>query len=139
MTATLGRYGKTFEGARPIVFSRRITFPNGKAVFAEVAIEPEDLVRGLMFRERLDPDEGMLFVHPNTGSFPIHMRNTLMPLDVVWISSSGRIVEMARGLQPCKSDDCPTFGGRVPSAFTLELAAGTIARNGLKPGDIVTW
>jgi len=131
----LGRYGLSGFGSRPFGMFRTLTLPNGFEIHAEVAVEPEDLTRGLMFRERLNPDEGMLFVHPNVGLFPIWMRNTLIPLDAIWLLSDGTIVEMACGAQPCKSDDCPRYGGTKPSGLTLEVAAGTIRRNGLRVGE----
>jgi len=134
---TLGHYGASGLGKRPLAMFRTLVLPNGFEIHAEVAIEPEDMIRGLMFRERLNPDEGMLFVHPHVGLYPIWMKHTLIPLDVLWLSHGGRIVEMAQGAQPCKSDDCPQYGGRVASAFTVELLSGTIKRNGLKLGDMI--
>ena len=139
MTATLGKFGPTHGGNRPLAFYRMVRLPDGAGIFCEVAIEPEDLTRGLMFRESLGLDEGMLFVHPNLARVPIHMRNVLMPIDVLWLSPHGSIVEFARGCQPCKSDECPAYGGRVPSAFTVELAAGTVTRHNLKLGDLIAW
>jgi hypothetical protein len=131
----LGRYGLSGLGSSPFAISRTLTLPNGFEIHVELAIEPEELTRGLMFRERLAMDEGMLFVHPSVGLYPIWMRNTLIPLDAIWMSPDGTIVEMAPGAQPCKSDDCPHYGGTKQCSLTLEVAAGTIRRNGLKVGQ----
>jgi uncharacterized protein len=131
----LGHYGVSGLGKRPLAMFRTIVLPNGVEIRAEVAIEPEDMIRGLMFREQIDSDEGMLFIHPHAGLYPIWMKHTLIPLDVLWLSNAGRIVEMAQGAQPCKSDDCPQYGGRVPSSYTIEVCSGTIKRNLLKLGD----
>ena len=136
---TLGHFGTSGLGKRPLGMFRSVRFPNGFEIHAEVAVEPEDMIRGLMFRESLAPDEGMLFIHPAIGLYPIWMRNTLIPLDVVWIDHDSRIVELAGGAQPCKSDDCPRYGGNYLSSFTLDCSAGTIKRNGLKLGDAITW
>jgi uncharacterized membrane protein (UPF0127 family) len=118
---------------------RTLALPNGCEIHAEIAIEPEDLTRGLMFRERLAPDEGMLFIHSHVDFYPVWMRSTLIPLDILWLAHDGTIVELACGAQPCKTDDCPRYGGMRASSFTLEVSAGTIKRNGLKCGQRITW
>jgi len=134
---TLGRYGRL--GSSALAFAAAITFPDGFTLYAEIAAEPEELARGLMFREQLEPGEGMLFIHPSRSCHPIWMRNMLMPIDALWLISDGSIVEMARGAMPCKSDDCPHYGGTKASDFTLELPAGTIRRHDLKIGDRLSW
>jgi uncharacterized protein len=137
---TLGKYGATGEGHNPLALFRDIHFPNGFTVFAELALEPDQLIRGLMFREHLDPDQGMLFVHQKPGFYPVWMKNTLVPLDVLWLDAKRMVVELACGAQPCKSDDeCPQYGGRYSSVYVLEVPSGTIRRNHLMIGDRVSW
>ena len=136
---TLGHFGSSRAGTKPLAFYQTCVLPNGSEIFAEVAIEPDELTRGLMFREKLEPNEGMLFVHPATGHHSVWMRNMLMPLDVVWMSDTGVIVEIVTGATPCKSDECPSYGGTKLSAYTLELPAGSVKRNQLKTGDKIRW
>lgn len=138
MTA-LGKFGAAGTGAKALSLCRDILLPNGAKILAEVAVEPEELIRGLMFREQLGVNEGMLFVEPNAGFYPVWMKNTLIPLDVIWLTASGLIVEMAQGCAPCKCDDCPQYGGRYSSSYILEVPAGTVRRNQLHVGDRLSW
>lgn len=115
-----------------------VTLPNGRQIRAEVATDPADQARGLMFRTRLDPDQGMLFVFPEPGRHPFWMYQTLIPLDIVWMDADHRIVFVSAGTPPCPPEsgqNCPNYGGQQPAQYVLELPAGAAAAQGLKPGD----
>lgn len=115
-----------------------ITLPNGKVIRAELAVEPADQQHGLMFRTRLAADRGMLFVFPQPGQHPFWMYQTLIPLDIVWLDASRRIVFISANTPPCppeKGESCPNYGPPGVAQFVLELAAGTAAAQGLKLGD----
>lgn len=119
-----------------------VTLPNGKVIRAELATEPRDQERGLMFRESLAADRGMLFVFPSPGNHPFYMFHTLIPLDIVWLDPHRRIVFLSPNTPPCRSEnpqECPTYGGRVTAQFVLELAAGSIAAHRLQPGDTLRF
>jgi uncharacterized protein len=77
-------------------------------------------LQGLMFRPRLASDEGMLFVYPASADHRIWMKNTLIPLTVIWMNQDARIVDI-KLLLPCKTPQCPIYSAPEPSRFILEL------------------
>lgn len=102
----------------------------------EVAKKYEDRQRGLMFRTELAPDEGMLFLFERSAILSFWMKNTPLPLDIIFISSDGRIVNIVAKTQPYSlqsvySDD---FANTV-----LELPGGRAAELGIKAGDKVEY
>lgn len=113
----------------------KIYCPNGKSVTAELAVTDEERQRGLMFREKLLSDQGMLFVFEEEGLYSFWMKNTLIALDMLWINKDRRIVHIARNVPPCKEDPCPTYSPDRPGLYVLELAAGAADRLGLKLFD----
>ncbi len=88
-----------------------------------------------MFRERLDPDHAMLFFFPTAGQHPFWMKNTLLPLDMIWLDREKRILHIESNVPPCRADPCPNYGPSGDSAmFVLETAAGVAERERLKIG-----
>jgi uncharacterized membrane protein (UPF0127 family) len=114
-----------------------VTFPNGKKVVAETMLRDVDQMRGMMFRDSLPKDRGMLFVHTADENHPYWMYQVRIPLDIIWMDHSRRIVEISANAPPCPSPahDCPSFGGHEKSRYVLELAGGGAAMHGLKIGD----
>ena len=111
----------------------RVALPDGRVVLAEVASTPAQRARGLMFRDKLSPGEGMVFIFPEPGIHSFWMKNTLIPLDIVWLDAGGQIVHLAPGVPPCAADPCPSVVPIRPSAWVLEVAAGEAS--GLRLGD----
>ena len=72
--------------------TRLITMPGGQRVRVEVKIRPEDIMRGMMFREKLDPDRGMMFLHKPPGKYAYWMYQVKIPLDIIWMDEQGNIV-----------------------------------------------
>ena len=102
----------------------------------EVMRTPNQLAKGLMFRRHMAPDHGMLFDFKKVQPVMMWMRNTYLPLDMVFIAASGKVVSVAADTKPL-SDHIITSGG--PVLGVLEVNAGTVARIGLKPGDKVVY
>lgn len=100
----------------------------------EIADTPEERARGLMFRDALPPDAGMLFVYPHEQVISMWMRNTLIPLDMLFIGADGRVVNIRERAVPGSTETIPSAG---PVRAVLELNGGTVARLKLKPGDRV--
>ncbi len=100
----------------------------------ELATTPEQKSQGLMFRRSLAPDGGMLFIYPSVRTITMWMRNTLIPLDMVFIAADGRIVKVAQRTVPMS---LATISSGGPAKAVLEVNGGTAARLGLKPGDRV--
>lgn len=97
---------------------------------AEVAADHEARMRGLMFRERLGPNQGMLFVFEARSGQCFWMRNTLIPLTIAFIDDDGSIVNLA-DMQPRTED---SHCSAKPVRFALEMEQGWFARRGLKAG-----
>lgn len=129
--------------------SRRVTvvFPDRTAVRAEVADTPAVRQRGLMFRSSLGPNEGMLFVFDEPGSYPFWMQNCLFAIDIIWLDKDARVVWIAHSVPPCRlpgcdppcgSFDCPTYPHEGQALYVVEVVAGFAKRHGIKVGDRVT-
>lgn len=117
-----------------------VTFPNGKKITVETATTPTELIRGLMGRESLPRDRGMLFTHPDENIYHYWMYKTKMPLDIIWMDHDQRIVEMSLNTPPCTSESagsCTNYGGHFKSRYALEVAAGVASENKLQVGDVL--
>lgn len=115
----------------------RLTTSDGRThvYTAEVARTPEEQAQGLMYRRAMPRDAGMLFpmAPPRAASF--WMRNTYLPLDIIFISPEGRVLNVAQG-EPLNETPVEAVG---LTGAVLELNQGEAARIGLKPGDQVNW
>jgi uncharacterized membrane protein (UPF0127 family) len=100
----------------------------------EMAVEPEQQRIGLMFREHVGPDEGMLFDWGTPRESAMWMRNTLVSLDMLFIAADGRIHRIAERTVP---HSLASIESRGPVRATLELAGGTAERLGIRVGDRV--
>jgi len=89
----------------------------------EIADSREEWSRGLMFREKLEPNHGMLFVFDEEGLHPFWMKNTLIPLDVIWISGDGKVIDK-QTVSPCIEDPCPVYSPENKAKYALEVNAG---------------
>lgn len=120
---------------------RDVVLPGGHVIKAESAVDTRDMMRGLMFRNSLAPDHGMLFVHPVPGHYSYWMYQTFIPLDIIWMDENRRIVEIVESAPPCKTaaSQCGHFGGTQMARFVLELNGGEARKYGLKLGDGVDW
>lgn len=103
----------------------------------ELASSQEEISRGLMFRESLDENSGMLFIFPEEGIYNFWMKNTLISLDMIWINSDKEIVFIKHDALPCPENPCETFGPGEESLYVLELVSGTADKIGLEIGDNV--
>lgn len=108
---------------------------SGERIGLEIARSDAQRARGLMFRESLPPAHGMLFIFSESDLHGFWMKNTFIPLDMVWIEADGTIAEIQRDIQPCHSDPCPSYAPESPGLYVLELAAGEADRLGLREGD----
>jgi hypothetical protein len=103
----------------------------------EVASSPEQQAMGLMYRNALAPDRGMIFpfARPRAASF--WMKNTLIPLDMIFIRADGTIANIEAMTVPLQLQ--PAYYSDGPVAAVLEIAGGRAAELGIKPGDKVKW
>ena len=117
-----------------------ITFPNGTKMLADTMLQQLDLTRGMMFRDSLAQDRGMLFVYGKGQKTPFWMYQVKIPLDIIWMDKDRHIVEIVRNAVPCttkKSSECPLYGGNATALYVLELNSGAAARLNLRVGDVL--
>jgi len=119
--------------------TREVRLPDGARIRAEVMMHRDDVMRGMMFRDSLAADRGMLFIHGSPGRYPYWMYQVRIPLDILWLDEARRIVEMSPDTPPCRTGpkECPSYGGKQTALMVLELAGGSIGRHQLKLGDTV--
>jgi len=102
----------------------------------ELAVTPAEQTRGLMFRESLPENGGMLFPFPAPRMASFWMRNTLIPLDMIFIRDDRTIANIAARTTPYSLDSVISDG---PVIAVLEIAGGRSAELGIAPGDRVLW
>ena len=113
--------------------------PDGTRIRVELAVTDEERALGLMFRDALAPDAGMLFLFQGDGKVPFWMKNTFIPLDMIWISATGEVVDVHAGVQPCRFDPCPSVEPARPGRAVLEVNAGFAAAHGVRPGAVLQF
>lgn len=102
----------------------------------EVADDDAERSRGLMFRDVLEPGTGMLFLHERESFLAYWMKNTRIPLDILYFDRDLRLVSQQRDVPPCSlGDRCPSYPSDAPAQFVLELNAGEAERLGLEDGE----
>ena len=108
---------------------------NGAHAFTvEIADEPEEITTGLMNRESMDPDAGMLFDFGQPREAAMWMKNTLIPLDMLFMDPQGKVIAIARETVP---GSLRTVSPGVPVKSVLELNGGRAEELGIQPGDEV--
>ncbi len=101
----------------------------------ELAVTPESRRRGLMFRESMPRNEGMLFVYENTKAVSMWMKDTLIPLDMLFISATGEIIRIEANTEPLS---LRSIHSGEPVRAVLELGGGAAEEFGIQPGDRVS-
>jgi uncharacterized protein len=104
------------------------------SIALEVAATPEAMHRGLMYRTALADGTGMLFVFPDDAEHSFWMKNTLIPLDMLFLDAGGRVVGIHANAKPLST--LPITVG-VPSRYVIEVPGGWAAGHGIAPGDRV--
>lgn len=117
--------GKNFFSSEPTsgLTTTRVCLSKD-CVTAEIADTAYTVTKGLMHRDYLCPDCGMLFVFDEPGAHRFWMKNTLIPLDMIWMDEDKNVVHISRDALPCKSDPCPNYGPDTKIKYVLEVNAG---------------
>ena len=111
---------------------------HGQRFSVELATNEAAREHGLMMRTSLARDRGMLFVFPDTAPRGFWMKNTLIPLDILYFDEQHKLVSAQLDVPPCKADPCPVYPSTGPARYVLELSAGTVRRIGARDGDTLT-
>jgi uncharacterized membrane protein (UPF0127 family) len=108
---------------------------DGHRYQVEIADDDAERARGLMFRDELPADRGMLFIHDELAPQAYWMKNTRIPLDILYFDDGRRLVSQQRDVPPCSAGDrCPSYPSDAPARYVLELNAGKAAQIGLENG-----
>ncbi|MFH0836116.1 MAG: DUF192 domain-containing protein [Candidatus Micrarchaeota archaeon] len=136
--AALGVDGSTASaGEPPVIVSfesgdyATVTMPDGFAIQAEMAVTPEQRSAGLSNRDSLCASCGMLFIFEDERQREFWMKDTNIPLDIIFLDSQGNIVGLKPNAQPCLQDPCPIYRSVEPSSLVLEINAGQAQAHGL--------
>lgn len=112
----------------------------GQRYTVEIAATDASRARGLMFRERLGEGHGMLFIHEREEPQAYWMKNTRIPLDILYFSRDRRLVSQQRDVPPCSAGSaCPPYPSRGAALYVLELNAGEAARLDLADGALLRF
>ncbi len=108
---------------------------NGTVIQIEVVKTPEERARGLMFREGLEENDGMLFVFEEEGYPSFWMKNVRFPLDILWLDGDLMVVHISANTPPCRAEPCEIYTSPKPAKYVLELKANFTLKNDVKIGD----
>ncbi|UCF79942.1 MAG: DUF192 domain-containing protein [Acidobacteriota bacterium] len=111
---------------------------SGKILSLEVRRTPDERALGLMFRENLSEEEGMLFVFPEDGLHAFWMKNMRFSIDILWLDARGVVVHAEESVPPCPdagAGPCPSYAPPREARYVLEIPAGAAARNALRVGS----
>lgn len=113
-----------------------VTMPDGSTIMAELADTTEKRARGLMFRETLPKDRGMLFTFAEPGHWTFWMKNTRLTLDIIWLDRQKQIVHVERNVPGCGRTDegCPQYQPNDEALYALEIAGGMAEQLKLRRG-----
>ncbi|KGI76805.1 hypothetical protein LF63_0113750 [Oleiagrimonas soli] len=108
---------------------------HGHVFHVELATTDAQRDLGLMHRTHMATDHGMLFAFAYSGVQTFWMKNTLIPLDMLFFDKDRKLVSMQLNVPPCTADPCPLYPSGKPAMYVLELAAGTAAQLDIQTGD----
>lgn len=112
---------------------------NNECVNVELALTDQQHAQGLQYRDSLDRDKGMLFVFGQPVEVSFWMKNTLIPLDIIWIDESRKIIYIQKNAAPCFKEPCPSYGPQKPAQYVLEVNAGWSDAHRANIGDFAEF
>ncbi len=114
---------------------KRLVCNENNCFEVEIAKTTQEKSKGLMYREELDENKGMLFLFMKEEYHYFWMKNTLIPLDMIWIDSDKKITYIYENAQPCKTEYCENIIPKGKALYVLEVNAGEVERLGWKIED----
>ncbi len=116
--------------------TRTVTLPDGQVIHAEVKADRQSQAVGMMYRESLAADRGMLFVYRGPIKEAYWMHNCKIALDIIWLDKDSKVVEVVPNAPPCDrpAKECPSYGGHETAYYVLELGAGQAKAHGVETG-----
>jgi uncharacterized membrane protein (UPF0127 family) len=107
----------------------------GQRYTIEIAADDAAREHGLMDRTQMDAGHGMLFVFDDDAMRAFWMKNTKIPLDMLFFDADRKLVSVQPNVPPCTHDPCPAYSSGAPARYVLELNAGQAAKLGVTSGD----
>jgi Uncharacterized conserved protein len=139
LLAACGAAPKPVNQATPTPAGPRVILPSGSTYTLEVVRTPEEQAQGLMFRESLAEKTGMLFPFGDKAVHRFWMKNTMIPLDMIWMDADGKVIFVSADTPPCKADPCPSYGPDAPAASVLEIAGGMAKKERVTVGSSIKF
>ncbi|MCX6169023.1 MAG: DUF192 domain-containing protein [Ignavibacteriales bacterium] len=118
-----------------------LLFTNSKGdnitkVDIEIADDDEQRATGLMYRDKMDENQGMLFLFDSEVQQAFWMKNTILPLDIIYVNAKMEIVSIQKNAEPFSEKSLPSI---KPAQYVVEVNAGYCERHGIKDGDKIAW
>ena len=135
------------ESEKPVSLAdlnkRDIKMPDGTVISCETMTRQAEMMRGMMFRDHLPANQGMLFIHAKAAQVPYYTYQVKIPLDIIWLDGAHTIVEISPDTPPCadgtQASKCPQYVGNKMSQYVLEIGAGLAAKHGARIGERLDW
>ena len=123
------------NGAAASGLPKAVIALGGSQFEVELALDDASRMRGLMFRESMSDDRGMLFVFDREEPQAFWMRNTRIALDIIYFDARSNVVSISDDTPPCRTATCSSYPSEGPAQFVVELNAGMAARLKLRKGS----
>ena len=123
---------KNFSVIKEVCFNR-------KCFEVEVVESLTDKAKGLMERDSLDENSGMLFIYDQEKIISIWMKKMKFPIDIIWLNKNREVVFLVENAQPCFTDSCESFKSDEKAQYVLELNSGQIQENSVQLGNQVEF
>ncbi|MFB6246727.1 MAG: DUF192 domain-containing protein [Candidatus Pacearchaeota archaeon] len=127
IAGVLGYYG----------FGKRSVCISGNCFDVEIAETPNELRKGLMNRESLEKSKGMFFIFNESDKHGFWMKDTEIPLDIIWINSDMEVVDVEHSAKPCEGMVCKTYEPEESSTYVLEINSGLADEYDIRKGQNV--
>ncbi len=108
-------------------------------VSVEVAESQDEITKGLMYREELGENEGMLFIFQDEKERTFWMKNMLIPLDMIFLDSEKNIVQIVKNAEPCTESLCPLYSSQFLSKYVIEVNSGFADKPNIQVGQEVSF
>ena len=132
------RFWSQWKKEKPQFFSQVIFYNSQSQEIArfkvELATTSAQHREGLMYRDNLPPDQGMLFIFPEEKPLSFWMKNTHIPLDIIYFSQEKEVIFLVENVPPCQREPCPGYPTKIPAQYVLEINGGLSQKLGIKKG-----
>ena len=105
----------------------------------EIVDDSAERTKGLMNRTFLEDSAGMLFLFDSEALYPFWMKNTLIPLDMIWLNADKEIVAIQENAVPCEADPCPVYNPGTTALYVVELNGGVVSANNIEVGELARF